>query len=104
MTRLQKTWTLFFAGAFFFAGGCSQKQEAPAKAKTQQVSLSCIGVLPVASSVDQGTGISPADAKSLKEGVRVFDSLLRKQFAGRETAEHAESGVGETHGPMHEGL
>jgi len=84
MTRSQKNWTLLLVGVLVFAGGCSQKQEAPVKAKTQQISLSCIGVMPVVSGVDQEAGISPADAKSLREGVRVLDSLLQRQLSGRD--------------------
>jgi len=102
MTRLQKNWTLLFVGAFFLTGGCSQKQEAPTKAKTPQISLSCIGVLPVASGVDQEAGTSPTEAKSLKEGVGVFDSLLQKQFAGRDDVRyvtHSQLQAIESSGP-----
>ncbi len=84
MTRLQKNWPLLLTCAFFFVGGCSQKQETPIKDKAPQVSLSCIGVMPVVSGVDQEAGVSPAEAKSLKQGVKVLDSLLRRQFSGRD--------------------
>jgi len=84
MTRSQKHWTLLLVGVLIISGGCSRKQEAPVKAKAQQISLSCIGVMPVVSGVDQEAGISPADAKSLKEGVRVLDSLLQRQLSGRD--------------------
>ena len=64
MTGLQKTWALLLVSTFFIAGGCSQKQEVPAKAKDPQISLSCIGVMPVVSSVDYDTEDSFSDVKT----------------------------------------
>ena len=84
MTRLQKNWTVLVAGALLVTGGCSGKQEVPANVDKQQIPLTCIGVMPVASGMDQEAGNSPADAKSLKEGVKVLASLLQKQLAGRD--------------------
>lgn len=64
-------------------GGCSQKKEQAAE-KIPQVSLSCIGVLPVVSASDYDSEQTFGEAKQLKEGTRLLDNLLQNRFLGRE--------------------
>lgn len=91
MIRLQKILSLLLVAAFVVVAGCGRKQEDAAKAETPKVSLSCIGVMPVSTGGEAGAEVSRQEAGSLKEGVRVLESLLRKQFAGRQDVRYMTS-------------
>ncbi len=84
MNGLIKTCALLFASTLFIIGGCSQKSEKPAAAKTPQVSLSCTGVMPVVSSSDYEDGNSFSEAKQLKDGAIILEKILHQEFLGRE--------------------
>ena len=84
MLRRQKIWSVVLAGMLIMTAGCSQKQQTAAPAKVPDVSLSCIGVMPVISSTDYETGDAVGDAKSLQDGVVVLNTLLQKEFLGRD--------------------
>jgi hypothetical protein len=83
MTGVQKIWLVLIAGTLIMTVGCSQKKQT-APVKEPDVSLSCIGVMPVTSSIDYETEDSFRDAKSLKEGVDILKTLLQKEFLGRD--------------------
>jgi len=83
MTDVRKILVLALIGLFFMIGGCSKKPQ-PQQIREPQVSLSCIGVLPVVSGVDVSSGVSFHEAKELQDGIQQFDNLLHKQFAGRD--------------------
>jgi hypothetical protein len=74
---------LVVIGVFFMAGGCSKKQKQPA-VQEPQMALSCIGVLPVVSGVDEASGVSFGDAKGLQDGILQLDNMLHKKFMGRD--------------------
>lgn len=83
MTALKKILVLALIGMFFMVGGCSKKQKQSAAAQEPQMSLSCIGVLPVVTGENKSSG-SFGDAKGLQDGVQQLDNLLQKQFMGRD--------------------
>jgi len=84
MIRVHGIWILILIAAFFITAGCSQKQQPAVPAKKPQVSLSCIGVMPVVFSVEYDTEDSFSHTKSLKDGVEILDKALHKKFQGRD--------------------
>ncbi len=67
----------------FIISGCAKKPEQKPVPRDPGLAVSCIGVMPVQPAVDVTSAMSFAQAKQLKEGATIMDSLLKKEFAGR---------------------
>ena len=85
MTGLRRIGVLVFACLLLFAAGCGKKTTTgTAVPEEPKVVVSCIAVLPVITAVDYEDTVSFVDAKKLQDGVKVMESLLRQELAGRE--------------------
>jgi len=84
MSGVHRIWILILISAFLITAGCSQKQQTATSAKNRQVSLSCIGVMPVVLNVRYDSENSLSATKSLKDGVEIMDKALKKKFLGRD--------------------
>ena len=85
MTGLRRIGVLIFACLLLFAAGCGKKTTTgTAVPEEPKVAVSCIAVLPVTTVVDYEGTVSFADAKKLRDGVQIMESLLRQELAGRE--------------------
>lgn len=84
MNGLRKIVAVAVIGIFLVIGGCGKKEKQAAALKNPDISLACIGVLPVTKEVDNTAGSTAGNTKDLKDGVAVLDNLLQKQFMARE--------------------
>ncbi len=86
MNGVQKIIALAVVIIFLMIGGCGKKEKQAVIVKNPNISLSCIGVLPVTVKVDNAQTNQPAgNGKALQDGVLEMDKLLQKQFmAGKD--------------------
>lgn len=84
MVGVHRIWMPILISALFITAGCSQKQQVAAPDRKPQVSLSCIGVMPVVLNIEHDSGGSLSKTKSLKDGVGIMNKALHKKFVGRD--------------------
>ncbi len=88
MKSVQRIITLAVVGVFLMVflmvGGCSSKKKQAVVMKNPDITLSCIGVLPVSIRVDQAGTDQQVNGRELEDGVLVLDKLLQKQFMARD--------------------
>jgi len=84
MSGVRKIVVVMMAGICLMAVGCGKKEKKSVAVKNPEISLACIGVLPVSIQVNQGTDQAKEKIAALKDGVIVMDNLLQKQFMARD--------------------
>ncbi len=92
MNGLQKIVAVAVIGIFLVIGGCGKKEKQAAAPKNPDISLACIGVLPVTIEVDNTAGSTARNTRDLKDGVAVLDNLLQKLFMAREDIRFISAG------------
>ncbi len=87
----------------FSLAGCGSKPRSPeTNVQTSAYQVSCIAILPAVTGVDPQGTVSPAQQKTLAQGVKAMNRLLAQEFSGQErimfvTEEHL-SGIRMTGG------
>lgn len=76
--------TGLFLASLLLVAGCSGKTSEPVVQKDPDIALSCIGVLPVQTTVEFDRAVSKAEANKLKEGGRVLGHLIQQQLSDTE--------------------
>jgi hypothetical protein len=72
---------VMFAGLALVVSGCTMKQGGgETVSAAEEISLTCIAVLPVVSAQEHSDPLTPIDRKSLAGGVQVLDRLLNDQL------------------------
>ncbi len=88
MKGMQKNMMLVGVGVFLMVflmiGGCSSKKKQAVIMKNPDITLSCIGVLPVSIQVDEAGTDQQVNGKELQDGALVMDNLLQKEFMARD--------------------
>ena len=73
-----------FLMVFLMIGGCSPRKKQTVIMKNPDITLSCIGVLPVTIRVDQAEADQQVNGRELQDGALVMDKLLQKEFMARD--------------------
>lgn len=70
-------------GCAVIVAGCAAQEKTGPTAKAPDVTVSCIGVLPVRPAADMDEPMTGAESKNLQDGAAILDALLKESLRNR---------------------
>ena len=76
-------------GCAVIVAGCAAQEKTGPTAKAPDVTVSCIGVLPVRPAADMDEPRTGAESKNLQDGAAILDALLKESLRNRKDVRSA---------------